>query len=164
MPPKVFPHAPRARALLLALTALTLVVACDTVERDESGQIVGSGTLDVALMKAGDCFQSLHEDILTLDDVPGVPCGEPHDNEVFHIFAVEGETWPGDEAVEAMAFNTCIDAFEVYLEVAWTESQLDFTWLSPTQRAWEQLGYREIVCFLYEEDRRLTGSMKASGR
>jgi len=149
--------------LLLAFAGA--VLACGSAERDDSGRLISSGNLDVESMKVGDCFQSLHEDILTLDDVPAVPCSEPHDNEVFHIFSIDGQVWPGDEEVEVKAFNTCIDAFEVYIEVAWPESQLEFTWFSPTQRAWEQLDYRDIVCFVFgPSGQRLVGSVKGTSQ
>ena len=82
------------------------VLACGSAERDDSGRLISSGNLDVESMRVGDCFQSLHEDILTLDGVPAVPCSEPHDNEVFHILSIDGQVWPGDEEVEVKAFNT----------------------------------------------------------
>jgi hypothetical protein len=146
----------------LLLVATAILAACGTAERDDSGQIVNSGNLDVLLMQVGDCFQDLHEDTWFLDDVPGVPCTDPHDNEVFYIFPIEGQVWPGDDLVDQMAIETCMAAFEPYVGITYEESRLDYNWFTPTQRAWEQLGFSEVICFGYAYEERLTGSIKGS--
>ena len=79
----------RRRLFILAGCALLLVAAgCTTaVARDDDGAIVERGALSVFSMRVGDCFDDpdhlIAGELLELGEVPGVPCAEPHDNEVF---------------------------------------------------------------------------------
>jgi hypothetical protein len=149
----------------LVVLAIWLALACGSVERDSYGQIINSGNLDISEMLVGDCFQALHQDLTLAEDVSGVPCSTPHDHEVFHLLPIEGDEWPGDDAVEAMAVDGCLDAFEPYVGAAYEDSSLDFSWFSPTQRAFEQLGYRHVVCVIVNPSgAELTGSVKAAAQ
>ena len=48
----------------------------------------------------------------SIGSLPGVPCSEPHDNEVFAVFDLEMETFPGDE-MSQIAFDACVERFRV---------------------------------------------------
>ena len=145
--------------LALLFSGVVLLAACDSAKRDDSGQITDSGDLDVFTMQIGDCFQDAGEDVVA--DVKAVPCSQEHDNEVYHIFALQDGAWPGETTVEQSADTGCLPAFETYVGSAYEESHLDYTWLTPTQRSWEEKDDREIVCVLYDINLdRLTGSMK----
>ena len=52
----------------------------DTV-RGDSGEIIEGGGLGVFVMQDGDCFNLPDGDSVV--SIEGVPCGDPHDAEVF---------------------------------------------------------------------------------
>jgi hypothetical protein len=145
----------------LLLAGLVLLSACNSAERDDTGQIVKGGDLDVFTVKVGDCFQD--PSTLEIEDVSAIPCSQPHDNEVYHVFKLGGSRYPGDEAIEEAAFDGCLGPFAAYVGTDYDSSSLDYSWLTPTERSWNELDDREIVCILYDaEYNRLTGSMKGS--
>lgn len=150
-----------ASRVALLLGAAALFGACTDAKRDDSGRIVDGGDLDVFTMQIGDCFQDIGDDAAEVANVSAVPCSQTHDNEVFYIFALSGDKWPGQESVEQTASEGCLPAFETYVGAAYEESHLDYSWLTPTQRSWQEKDDREIVCVLFDGNfDRLTGSMK----
>lgn len=134
-------------------------------DRGDSGEIVGGGDLDVMTMQPGDCFNDPDGDVVF--DVQAVPCSESHDNEVFSIGSVSGvfgENFPGLEALDAYAYDTCIGSpFESYVGIAYLESSLGVFTLTPTQESWDD-GDRGYVCSLFSLDFvPLTGTARDSG-
>ena len=155
--------APRLVAVLMLCTTL---MACNDAKRDASGVIVDSGEVDIFSIRVGDCFQdwenALSGDLTELSDLPAVPCSEPHDNEVYHLFDLSTDDFPGDQSLEALAIESCHDPFEAYVGLDYASSRLDYGWVIPTDASWSD-GDREIVCFLFDvEFRELTGSMRGA--
>ena len=78
-------------------------------DRDASGAIVDSGNVDAFAMRLGDCFDNTpalaSETGGQVSMLPGVPCSEPHDNEVYAIFDVDYDAFPGDEPMAELAFE-----------------------------------------------------------
>lgn len=65
-------------------------------KRDDSGAIVSSGTIDAFQIRVGDCFDdaaSVGEET-EVSGVRGVPCSQPHDNEVYAVFDVDPTEFP----------------------------------------------------------------------
>ena len=100
-----------------------------------------------------------------------IPCEAPHDNEVFYgtLYqgedAGQGEPYPGAVEVKDHAEGNCIDAFEPFVGVPWTESDFDAVAFYPSQEDWEVAGNRDITCYLnsfYGE--KLTGSMEGAAK
>jgi hypothetical protein len=155
-----------AGAVALCWLAL-LAVACDDAERDASGAIVESGNVGADSLRVGDCFQdwdgAASGEVAELQDVSAIPCSQPHDNEVYHLFELSaGGDFPGDEAVERIAVDGCFQPFEAFVGRDYASSRLDFGWVIPTDSSWA-VGDREVVCFLFDvEFRDLTGSMRGS--
>jgi hypothetical protein len=150
-----------ASRIALLLGAVAVLTACGGAERDDSGRIVDGGDLDVFTMQIGDCFQDIGDEAAEVANVSAVPCGQAHDNEVFYIFALSGDAFPGEESVEQSASEGCLPEFETYVGAAYEESHLDYSWLTPTLRSWNEKDDREIVCILFDANLdRLTGSMK----
>ena len=129
---------------------------------------VGGTTLDVFALNIGECFDDPPNfgagiEVLELN---GIPCDQPHDNEVYALIDYPGDEtapFPGDDALSAFVEDECLVAFEEYVGGDYFSSNLDFADLRPTAGSWEQ-GDREVVCFLYDFDLRpLTGSAVGSG-
>jgi hypothetical protein len=116
-------------------------------------------------LAVGDCFDdgdlALGE-LEEVDEVPLVECSEPHDNEVYAIVAVEGEVFPGEQAIQTQADEVCLDAFDPFVGLDYQSSALDFGWLVPTADSWE-MGDRVVACFVYRLDlEKVSGTLEGS--
>lgn len=156
------------KKMTMAVVLGVLVAACggavaDVV--DQAGEAIDDvGDESVFSMEVGLCFDDEEETGGEVSSVPDVPCEEPHDNEVFALIQYTGETFPGQDAMQAEAKDLCIGDFEAYVGLAYEESELEVYPLVPTPGSWDN-GDREIICALYALDlSELTGSMKGSAR
>ena len=130
-------------------------------DRDETGAIVGAGSVDAFQMRVGDCFDdgSTFDDS-EVDSVPGVPCSKPHDNEVYAVYDVASATFPGEGMAE-MAHDGCLQRFEAFVGKDYDSSSLDIATLYPSPESWQQQNDREVVCAVYDVDsKKLTGTVK----
>ena len=147
-------------AILLGL----MVSACASEPaRDEAGQIEEEGELSVFNFRVGDCFDDPSTSSDEVSDVAGVPCSGPHDNEIFHLYDLPDESFPGKAAIDASAETECLSEFENYVGSSYQISELFLFPLTPTEESWAQSD-REVVCALYADGDQLTGSMKGSSR
>lgn len=143
-----------------------LFTGLDDADRDDSGEIVSGGDLDVTKMQAGDCFndpESLDE---AVTHVAAVPCSEPHDNEVFAVSSVGsvlGGDFPGTAALDRHTYESCIEPFEAYTGELYAESDLEVFAFFPTEESWGR-GDRGFSCVLFALDfSKLTGSARRGG-
>ena len=133
-------------------------------DRDESGTIVGEGQIDAFTMRKGDCFDDpsqMGDDgiAIEIEEVAGMPCSEPHDNEVYAVFDVSLTTFPGEAAMFDVATEECLDRFHGFVGRSYEESVLAIFTLYPNQYSWSQANDREVVCAVYHMDGdKLTGS------
>lgn len=122
-------------------------------DRDASGIIVDSGNVDAFAMRLGDCFDNTislaSDEGGEVSTLPGVPCSEPHDNEVYAIFDVDYEAFPGDEPMAELAFNQCLAHFRAFVGLEYDSSVLDITALYPSATSWAQ-DDREVICAVYD--------------
>lgn len=146
------------RYWIVGLAAAVTMSAC-TADRDETGAIVAEGSVDAFQMRVGDCF----DDGSTFDDdvasVPGVPCSNPHDNEVYAVYEVAAATFPGAGMAD-MAHEGCVARFQEFVGKDYESSSLDIATLYPSHESWQD-NDREVVCAVYDVDaKKLTGSVK----
>ncbi len=116
-------------------------------------------------LAVGDCFDdgdmALGE-FEEVGEVPLVDCIEPHDNEVYAVVTVDGEVFPGEEAIQAQADEVCLEAFDPFVGLDYESSALDFGWLVPTADSWE-MGDRVVACFVYRLDlAKVSGTLEGS--
>ena len=166
----------KRRALMLAGTALALTVAlsgCSAInnilsggpadaDRDEeTGQVTESSSIDIFALKVGDCKMKSESGLIESADV--VPCGEPHDEEVyFEITMDDGEF--SDEAVDTATQGCIGDAFTDFVGVIWDESTLDVYPITPTQDTWDQYNDRIVQCVISDPAGPVTGSLAGAAR
>lgn len=134
-------------------------------DRDADGNIVDGGNLGAFTIRLGDCFDNTRslasEDGGEVSSLPGVPCNEPHDNEVYAVFDVDYESFPGDDKMGEIAFKACLDRFEPFVGLAYDTSTLDITALYPSTDSWRLQDDREVVCAVYDVNGgKLTGTAK----
>lgn len=153
---------------ILAALGFAGYSAYQQADRDGSGAIVAQGAVDAFAMRVGDCFNdeaSVPTDgDYEVSSVPGVPCSEPHDNEVFAIFDVDIAEFPEGDGMSALAFDSCLERFEGFVGRDYQTSALDIVTLYPSQESWTRQGDREVVCAVYDLNAaKLTGSARDSG-
>jgi len=154
--------------LVLAVFAgIGLFSSFNDASRDGSGEIVGSGDLDVWTLQVGDCFDDPADLDDVVFDVAALPCSEPHDNEVFSLVPIAGtfgETYPGDAALQEYSYEACIgEPFDSYVGTDYLDSSLEVFTFTPSDESWDE-GDREVVCVLFRLDfEKLTGTARNSG-
>ena len=123
----------------------------------------GSG--NVFELAVGDCFDDgdlVLGGLEEVGDVPLVECSEPHDNEVYAVVDVDGEEFPGEQAVQDQADEACLAVFDAFVGLDYASSTLDFGWLVPTADSWD-MGDRVIACFVYRMDlEKVTGTLEGA--
>jgi hypothetical protein len=105
----------------LTLTALFAFVACRE----------GESVVD---LEVGDCIllPDAGAEGMEVERVRTVDCSELHDGEVLALFDVEGDDFPGEDALKAMAVEGCPPEASAYLY--------------PTEDSWKELAGRRITC------------------
>lgn len=167
------------RALGVVLTTFVLLASGCGGDDEEQRSAAPEGTtstveerdLDVFDFAVGDCFNDPEDVDLEAEDpadvtsVGAVPCNEPHDNEVIHLFDVDDEEFPGEDALIERAGEECTAApFEDYVGISYDESELELFPLVPTSESWQE-DDRQIVCAVYlPDDQKLTGTVRDAAR
>lgn len=85
-------------------------------------------------------------------DIPTVDCDEEHDAQVVHTYEVEGDEFPGEEALYEQAAEECIPGFEDFVGSDFMESELDVDPLLPSPDSWDQANDREVLCIAFAMD------------
>ncbi|TDE08100.1 septum formation family protein [Jiangella asiatica] len=154
-----------AVATSFAGAAVVLMGACseDGPQRDEAGNITESADdADVFEVRVGDCLGDFG-DSAEVSEVALAPCDDEHAQQAYAVSELSDGDFPGDEAFRAEADEVCVAEFETFVGVPYAESELDYTWLQPTEESWEQ-GDRELVCLVYDPAGPVTGSLEGAGR
>lgn len=148
--------------IVIAL-AVVAYNAATQADRDGSGAIVGEGAVDAFNIRLGDCFDdsstSFGDGSQQVNDLPGVPCAEPHDNEVYAVINLTLPEFPEGDTIGEVAFDTCMTKFDTFVGNDYDSSSLDILTLYPTRDSWNQLNDREVVCAVYDmNSAKLSGS------
>jgi len=99
-----------------------------------------------------------------------VPCGGPHQHEVYlrtEHPARAGAPWPGDREMEAFARAQCYGAFADFVGEIYELSELELGYLTPSRTDFEHedARFRGIHCYLLRDDgEEMVGSARDSHR
>ncbi len=99
-----------------------------------------------------------------------VPCGGPHQHEVYlrtEHPARAGAPWPGDREMEAFARAQCYGAFAGFVGEIYELSELELGYLTPSRTDFEHedARFRGIHCYLLRDDgEEMVGSARDSRR
>jgi hypothetical protein len=134
-------------------------------KRDDSGALVSEGNIGAFEIRVGDCFDDASSDAsgeeASVTGVHGVPCSQPHDNEVYAVFDVGLTAFPEDGAMAEIAFDSCHERFESFVGRDYQSSALDILTLYPSHESWHRQNDREVVCAVYDVSlSKLEGTMK----
>lgn len=134
------------------------IAAAIAVEFSKSDSTAaGNGQVSVDEIRIGDCLNGLTEG-RSIENLPVVPCAEPHDGEVFASFPVSGAAFPGDAAVTSQAEKGCVERLRSYAPKAAEDQNTQLYYLHPTAASW-LTGDREITCVALSATGKTTGSM-----
>ncbi|HEY4152047.1 MAG TPA: septum formation family protein [Pseudolysinimonas sp.] len=151
-----------AAGLLLSGCSLLNQIT-NTTQRDASGTPTAENdNADVFSIKVGDCLN----DATATGEVttaPIVPCSKPHDSEAFKSIIMDDGDFPGDDAVTSQADEGCADAFPGFIGIAYDDSHLNISYYYPTSDSWAN-GDREIMCTVYDDGVKTTGTLKDAKR
>lgn len=149
-------------AWIPVVAAVLLVGYFMGTRRDSAGLIQSAGTMSVADLRTGDCFNL--GDVEVVSDVEGVPCGQAHAYEVFHVFERETPAYPTDAEFEAIFLDACMPSFEAYVGIPYESSEIIASMLTPTAGSFAD-GDRDYICYLFEMGNdALTGSQRGAAR
>jgi hypothetical protein len=123
--------------------------------REAAGREVFAARVDV-----GDCLvEPMPEEQEEIKTIKTIPCIEAHAQEVYASVTVAGHEFPGLDEIGIRASAGCLEEFQQFVGVPYTESVLEFSFLTPTEDSWA-IGDRSVKCTLYDPDGdRLTGSL-----
>ena len=132
-------------------------------DRDDSGQIVSEGAVDVFQVRIGDCFNDSEENAL-VSSIGGIPCNSPHDNEIYAKTLIPQGEYPGEEPITDIAYQYCLESFEDFVGTSYEDSLLNITYLYPTQESWNSILHdRDVFCIVYDmTGEKMLGSMENS--
>jgi len=112
------------------------------------------GLVSVYALAPGDCVANeTLADVVSLDLVD---CVQPHWYEAFATTSLDGDNFPGDDAVEDVAGGYCQGQFATYSSS--DDSSLLLESAGPTEFTWTELGDRLLVCLVTSSSER-TGSV-----
>lgn len=139
----------RGAAALLAVCALVFA-ACsgDTTTRDDEGEIIEGGEINVFEVQEGDCLL-LPSETNEVSSFEGVACDEPHDGEIYELFDITGfDDYPGDAEISAQADEGCFNAFEPFIGLEYAQSVYFVQTFVPNQQTWDGQDDREVICIV----------------
>jgi len=135
----------------------------NTTQRDASGTPTAENdNADVFSIKVGDCLNDATASG-TVTTAPIVPCSKPHDSEAYKSILMKDGDFPGDEAVKTQADQGCADAFPDFVGIPYDDSKLSISYYFPTTDSWSN-GDREILCTIYDDGVKTTGTLKGAKR
>lgn len=166
----------RIRNLVWGLAAIPLVVAgCGSAGEEQAPEpedaAIAPDTTETAdgerhiseyELRVGDCIRD-PADAPFPGGVTVVPCSEPHFQEAFAVYDLDGTEYRGDEEVRATAQQGCRDEFEAFTGIEYDESRYFLNFLYPTDMTWAG-GDREVVCMIYHPDGEKSESLRDAGR
>ena len=98
----------------------------------------------------------------TVSTIPLVDCDQAHDSEVYAIVTLPSGPYPGDDEVNVLADEACLDAFRPYVGTSYQRSLYYYAYYWPDKRNYA-VGDRDVICILFDPEGPIVGSLRDSG-
>jgi hypothetical protein len=157
-PPAAPPRGLLVFGVLFAVVIVVAAVVGAAVALGGAGASPARGEVSAGKLAVGHCVDNLRAS----DDVAGLPvlpCAQPHEGEVFAIFALPAGAYPGDEALGRSAQQECVRRFETYAPSSVADDQVELFYLHPSRLSWTA-GDRGVTCVATDPTTKRTGSLK----
>ena len=119
---------------------------------------------DVLQLEVGTCLMDLSTPLgQDLTEIPTIACSEPHESEVFAEVRLDGDTFPGVDAITETAIGECLVEFADFVGLDHAASTLDFAYYYPTPSSWA-VGDRSVFCVVFEPGVLTTGTLEQAKR
>lgn len=150
---------------LLAIGAVGCSDVSDAVDSAKDGAKKVARQRSVFSLGIGDCYNpnSKGEGEAMLVEI--VPCGEAHAGQVVGEFKLdEAKSYPGDEAVWAVADERCPVEAGKFAPDTWALPKgVEIFYYTPTKDSWVT-GDRAVTCTYTKESGKFTGSLNADAK
>ncbi|MDO9398555.1 MAG: septum formation family protein [Herbiconiux sp.] len=127
-----------------------------------TGEEIEQTDTDVFTLAVGDCLNDTEGTEVT--EVPIVDCSAEHDFEVYSEFELEGDEFPGDDAIDSEADAQCLAAFDGFVGIAYDDSQYGYTYFTPTEGSWTDGDDRLVSCLIGDPNGKITGSLAGAAK
>jgi Septum formation len=133
-------------------------------QRGDNGEITQGGSLPIADVREGDCFDLPESESEETNDVDARLCDEAHQFEMMFVGDMPAGDYPVESAFETFVADACLPAFETYVGLAYEDSALDIFWFYPTADTWDS-GDQSVQCAVYDPlESELTSSVEHANR
>jgi hypothetical protein len=130
---------------VVAVGALVAGAAANSAQRDSRGAVTKAGRISAADLRKGDCLRTAPNDDEGVGSVDVTPCAFPHRAQVYAVFDLPDEPYPGDSRVLQLADEGCQDRTP---DISGADANtLAALYLYPEQAQWES-GKRSVRCIL----------------
>jgi hypothetical protein len=138
-----------AGVILSSMWTIGIVLAINlaittSAKRDTGGSVTEGGSISATALKVGDCVNGL-KNTTNLLSLPGVPCAQAHEGEVFAVFDLPAGDYPGSAAVDDQVSRECNDRLTGYSPSAGSDPDIGLFSVYPLQQNWNR-GDRQVVC------------------
>ena len=151
------------RALVLPGIVLAVVVGAAAVVGAAvalagGGRRAAGAEVAAAKLAVGHCVDGLREgdDLAAL---PVVSCDEPHEGEVFAVFALPAGPYPGEAALGRTVRDECVKHFETYAPSSVADDRIELFYLHPNPLSWSA-GDRGVTCVATDPTTKRAGSLR----
>ena len=132
--------------LVLIVGGSFIYSALTSANRNDTGAIVGSGTVSAFEIQVGDCLTDTIDGSGFFSEADAVPCDQAHMYEAFHNEDLPGDTFPSD--METEAHDVCDSAFPSFVGASVENTDLTYMFVFPTQESWDSKGDRQVTCLV----------------
>jgi Septum formation len=115
----------------------------------------------VTWLRPGDYIDPASAENVTVEDLPVVPCGQPHDQEVIATRDLGPGPWPGDAAINARSDKICTLEFALYIGIPDNQSRYDLYSYAPNKQSWE-VGDRSVQGMVSDSRGKTTGTLRGA--
>jgi len=156
-----------ATTALCLIVGVSLLAGC-TKAKSAAAKAAKGRDVSTLNLKVGQCILPPTKVQPEIEKVKVLLCAQPHTQEAFAVVKYtdtsKGTDYPGDKALRDFADGACLNRYQAYVGVAYSDSTLFYTYLLPSPRSWSDTDDRSVVCLVTTTGERLKTSVKGSGR
>lgn len=139
----------------IAFIALGAALSLQGADRNADGEIVDAGRIAYDEIREGDCV-NIPDPAGTGDvdtfDLEAVPCSEGHNAQTVALVPLDGDEFPGKQAIDEQSQQPCFEAVSALPGVSQGSTDYQPYRLVPTESIWGDDGGRTALCFVTRTD------------